>query len=109
MDDTSANASLVAFLVSANSASKAGGAQSFGHGFYGGLYFDGTTIYGIGSDAFAAGALYSIDSQTASTQLFGVGYGYYQAGLTAGPDVPEPATYLLLGSGITFLMFWRKR
>lgn len=72
-----------------------------GTGSVGGLDFLGSTLY-----AAIAGSLYTVDTTTgAATQIGNIGFGRISgiAFLDVAAQVPEPATILLVGSGLLVL------
>ena len=85
--------------------------EGVGTAFYGGLVWDGGTLYALNSDSTGASFLNSMDGAGNVTNLFDAGSGLYNAGLTLGPGVetPEPATWGLLAAGLGLLGAARRR
>jgi len=102
--------SLEKFVISGNTATFSTVFDSFGMGFNGGLFANGSSFYALGSDMFGLGNLQNLDSAGALSGLFDTGYGFYNAGIAAGPDpVPEPATFGLAGAALIAVGIIRRK
>jgi hypothetical protein len=109
-NDSNGDSILYRFTLGANNA-VASPAALLGVGFYGGLVWNGGTLYALSSDFTAAGTVNSIDTSGNATPLFGAGYGFLNAGMTSVPAAtPEPATITLAGLALCgFSMALRRK
>lgn len=110
-NDSNGNSSLYRFTLGTNTAI-ASPVALLGVGFYGGLTWNGGTLYALSSDFTALGTVNSIDASGNPTPLFDAGYGFLNAGMTTIPaaGTPEPATVTLAGLALCgFSLVLRRR
>ena len=77
------------------------------------IFTDGTTLYGLTSNAASTNSLYTIDPDTGTVTLdkaiTGSNIPNYWSGASFAPAVPEPSTYALLCISLGMVGIARKK